>query len=122
MNTIKDNFDNDDSLLIDNLYNKKGISDFGDALNIMNQVGKENVFKGIASSIEAEERFKEKIFRAAKLFEDAFEFNPKEIAYYDNAANSYMKFGNKKAIEILVRALELIETTGKTEYLLSILY
>ena len=66
---------------------------------------------------------KKKYLEAAKLFEDAFKFNPKEIAYYDNAANSYMKFGNnKKAIEILVRALELIETTGKTEYLLSILY
>ena len=34
-----------------------------------------------------------------------------------------MKLGNnKKAITILLKAIDFLETTGKTEYLLSILY
>ena len=124
MNSIRSNFDKKDSLLIDELYNNKRISNLGDALNIINKIGKENVFKGFNFATDAELNFKNKKYKiAAELYEKAIEFNPEEIAYYDNAANSYMKLGdNQKAIKLLLKAINRFETTGKTEYLLAILF
>ena len=124
MNSIKDNLNTEDSTLIEELYNKKGISELGDVLKIINQVGKKNVFDGIEAAEEAEGFYILKNYKyAARLFEKAIKLNPREIAYYDNAANSYMKLGNnQKAITILLKAIDFLETTGKTEYLLSILY
>ena len=62
--------------------------------------------------------------RAAKSFLKAAEFNPLEVSYYENAANSYMQLGeDDKAIEVLNDVIQKLNPkTGKAEYLLGIIY
>ena len=124
LNSIKTNFDKDDSLLISELSDKNILSSFGEALNIINQVGKKNVFEGVELSLEAEKLFNEKKYsKAGELFLKASKLNPREIAYFENAANCFMKTGkNDRALEILLNVENNFETNGKTEYLLSIIY
>ena len=100
-------------------------ADLSKVFNTIFKVGKKNVEEGYFESLKANEHFSNKNFKeAAKSFEKAFEYNPQEVSYYENAANSYMQAGNdQKAIEILNDLIKnLNPKTGKAEYLLGIIY
>lgn len=109
-----------------NRYNAKNPnSNYAKIFNTIFTVGKKNVEDGYYESLKANRLFKEKSYlEAAELFENAYQFNPLELSYYENAANSYMQAGkDNKAIEILKKALnKLNPKTGKSEYLLGIIY
>ena len=100
-------------------------SDLSKVFNTIFKVGKKNVEDGYYESLKANDFFKENKFKEAALsFEKAYSYNPQEVSYYENAANSYMQAGNdKKAIEILKEVIaKLNPKTGKAEYLLGIIY
>ena len=124
INSIKSKINSKDSLLAIELIKSKNYESFGSALNIINQVGKDNVFNAVEISNQAEKMFEEKKFsQAAELFEKASKLNPKEIAYQENLANSFMQLNkNEEAIKVLKKVELEFQTTGKTEYLLSLLY
>ena len=114
-----------DKDLIERLSVNNPLNSVNKAFTIMGEIGRENVRKGYKANIVAERYYNQKDFiNAAKFFLEASQYNPLEIAYFENAANSYMKANeNKKAITILEKSLtELNPKTGKTEYLLGIIY
>ena len=122
---IKNNLTLTDKDLIERLSVNNPLNSVNRAFTIMGEIGRENVRKGHIANISAERYYKQKDFiNAAELFLEASQYNPLEIAYLENAANSYMKANeNKKSITILEKALtELNPKTGKTEYLLGIIY
>ena len=91
----------------------------------MGEIGRENVKQGLIMSNRAEKFYRLNDFKqAAELFLEASQYNPIEIAYLENAANCFMKMDeNNKAITILEKVLtELNPKTGKTEYILGIIY
>ena len=100
-------------------------SDLSEVYNTIFKVGKKNVEDGYYESLRANDFFKENKFEDAALsFEKAYSYNPQEVSYYENAANSHMQAGNdKKAIKILKEVLSRLNPkTGKAEYLLGIIY
>ena len=114
-----------DQDLIEKLSVNNPLNSVNKAFTVMGEIGRENVRKGVILSYEAEKYYNQNDFiNAAELFLEASQYNPLEIAYLENAANSYMKINeDKKAIAILEKLLiELNPKTGKTEYLLGIIY
>lgn len=94
-------------------------------LNIILEVGLESVEKAYEIGLTAEEFFKNQNFLDAAIkFEEAYSLNPKEFSYVENAANSYMQYGEfEKSITILNNHNENNNpTTGKAEYLLGLNY
>ena len=106
-------------------YNSKNPeNETAKVFNIIFEVGKKNVEDAYFQSMEGVKFFNKKDFnRAAEYFSKAYNLNPKEVSYYENAANSYMQAGeDKKAIEILEKLIKnLNPKTGKAEYLLAII-
>jgi len=122
---MKNNLSLTDKDLIEKLSVNNPLNSVNMAFNIMVEIGRENVKKGLISSNKAEKYYNQNDFvNAAELFLEASQYNPLEIAYLENAANSFMKINkNKKAITILEKLLvELSPRSGKTEYLLGIIY
>ena len=122
---IKNKLNISDQDLIDKLSINNPLNSVNKAFKIMGQIGRENVLKGHVLSNNAEKYYHQKDYlNAAILFLEANQYNPIEVAYLENAANSYMKANeNKKAITILEKILtELNPKTGKSEYLLGIIY
>ena len=122
---IKNNLSLTDKDLIEKLSVNNPLNSVNKAFTIMGEIGRENVKKGLILSNKAEKYYYQNDFvNAAELFLEASQYNPLEIAYLENAANSFMKINqNKKAITILEKLLtELNPKTGKTEYLLGIIY
>ena len=114
-----------DKDLIEKLSVNNPLNGVNRAFTIMGEIGRENIKKGVILSNKAEKYYNQNDFvNAAELFLEASQYNPLEIAYLENAANSFMKINqNKKAITILEKLLtELNPKTGKTEYLLGIIY
>jgi len=107
-------------------YNVKNPnSDAVKVFNVLREVEIENIEEGIFESNKANQYFIDNKFQqAAKSFLKAAEFNPLEVSYYENAANSYMQSGeDDKAIEILTDVIQKLNPkTGKAEYLLGIIY
>lgn len=122
---IKSDFSSSDMDLIDSLKSKISGNQYLKMYSQIFSVGKKNISMGIYFSEQAQELFKNKNYlKAAELFEEAKNINPTENSYYENSANSYMQAGkDDKAIEILLNQLnKLAPTTGKSEYLLGIIY
>ena len=122
---VKNNLTFTDKELIERLSVNNPLNSVNKAFTIMGEIGRENIEKGYTANIVAERYYNQKDFiNAAKFFLEASQYNPLEIAYFENAANSYMKANeNKKAITILEKSLtELNPKSGKTEYLLGIIY
>ncbi|MFL2597096.1 MAG: O-antigen ligase family protein [Flavobacteriaceae bacterium] len=122
---IKNNLSLTDQDLIQKLFVNNPLNSVNKAFTIMGEIGRENVRRGVILSYEAEKYYNQNDFiNAAELFLEASQYNPLEIAYLENAANSFMKINeDKKAITILEKLLiELNPKTGKTEYLLGIIY
>ena len=107
-------------------YNSKNPDgDRKKSYNAIFQVGKKNVEDGYFESLKASKYFKNKEYsKAAESFKRAYEFNPTEVSYYENAANAYMQLGeDETAIQILKDVIsKLNPKTGKAEYLLAIIY
>ena len=122
---IKNNIGVTESKFLEKYSSKNPDSDYSKIFNTMFEVGKKNVEDGYFESQIAKKYFNEKKFEnAAESFVRAFGFNPLELSYYENAANSYMQAGkDEKAIEILKDVIsKLNPKTGKSEYLLGIIY
>ena len=122
---IKNNLGLTESNFLEKYSSKNPDSDYSKIFNTMFEVGKKNVEDGYFESQKANKYFKEKKFeKAAESFVRAYEYNPLELSYYENAANSYMQIGkDEKAIKILKDIiLKLNPKTGKAEYLLGIIY
>lgn len=116
----KENMIKDFLVTTDNKENKN----YAQMLLVIADVGKRNVEKGILAAIEGEKLFRDENFlESAKKFEEAYYYNPKEVSYYENAANAYMQLNlNEKAINILNNVLSnLNPQTGKSEYLLGLI-
>ena len=125
LTNIKNNFSQSDENIADSLANLFSSNKYTEIYSKIFKVGKENVYQAFKIAKDAEKLFNNKKYeKAASLYERAFELNPIEKAYYENAANSHMQAGNdKKAIEILKEVIsKLNPRTGKAEYLLGILY
>jgi tetratricopeptide (TPR) repeat protein len=122
---IKNNMGLTENDILEKYNSKNPDSDLGKIYNTIFKVGKKNVEDGYLESLKANDFFKDNKFKeAAESFEKAYSFNPQEVSYYENAANSYMQLGDdKKAIEILKEVItKLNPKTGKAEYLLGIIY
>lgn len=122
---MKNNLSLTDKDLIEKISVNNPLNSINKAFNVMGQIGRENVIKGLILSNNAERYYNKKDYvSSAKLFLSASQYNPLEVAYLENAANSYMKANeNKKAITILEKILtELNPKTGKSEYVLGIIY
>lgn len=94
-------------------------------LDIILEIGLEDVENAYEIGLTAEELFKNQNFLDAAIkFEEAYSLNPKEFSYVENAANAYMQFEEfEKSISILsIHKEENYPTTGKTEYLLGLNY
>ena len=119
----------DQNRLTNLLQNKSDKSDksyrYFNALKNVVGLSIENVEKGVKLSNEGIKLYNQNQLKQAALkFEEAAEYIPNELSYYENAANCYMKLGNNlKGIEILENTLlKLNPDSGKTEYLLTIMY
>jgi tetratricopeptide (TPR) repeat protein len=122
---IKNNIGLTENDILDKYSSKNPGVNLSKIFRTIFKVGKKNVEEGYYESLKANDFFKENKFKeAADSFEKAYLFNPQELSYYENAANSHMQAGNdKKAIEILKEAIsKLNPKTGKAEYLLGIIY
>ena len=122
---IKNNIGLTENDILEKYNSKNPDNVLGKIYNTIFMVGKKNVEDGYYESLNANKLFKQKKFKeAAQSFEKACFFNPQEVSYYENAANSHMQAGNdKKAIEILKEVIsKLNPKTGKAEYLLGIIY
>lgn len=122
---IKNNLGITENDILEKYSSRNPDNDLSMVYNTIFKVGKKNVEDGYYESLKANSFFKEKKYENAALaFEKAFKFNPLEVSYYENAANSHMQAGNdKKAIEILNDVItKLNPKTGKAEYLLGIIY
>jgi O-antigen ligase/tetratricopeptide (TPR) repeat protein len=122
---IKNNIGLTENDILDKYSSKNPGVNLSKIFRTIFKVGKKNVEEGYYESLKANDFFKENKFKeAADSFEKAYSFNPQEVSYYENAANSYMQAGNdKKAIEILKEVIsKLNPKTGKAEYLLGIIY
>lgn len=125
LTNIKNNFSQSDENIADSLANLFSQNKYTGIYSKIFKVGKENVYQAIQIADDAEKLFNNKKYDAAgSLYERAFELNPIEKAYSENAANSYMQAGkDQKAIEILNSLLKSLNPqTGKAEYLLGIIY
>lgn len=83
----------------------------------------------IQKSLEIEQEatsmfLNENYFEAAKLYKDAYELNPIEYSFYENAALSNYKFGYyEKAIPELNKVIDSLNPlTGKAEFILAQVY
>jgi len=122
---IKNNMGQTENDILEKYNSKNSNNDLSKVYNAIFKVGKKNVEDGYYESLKANDLFKENKFKDAALsFEKAYAYNPQELSYYENAANSHMQAGNdKKAIEILKDVIfKLNPKTGKAEYLLGIIY
>ena len=122
---IKSKFSESDKIFADSLNKNFAKNKYLGLYSKLFSVGKENVYEGYNLSKQAEEFFKNKDYLNAGIyFENATKSNPIENSYYENAANSYMQAGkDDKAIRILLDQLNRLNPdTGKSEYLLGILY
>lgn len=98
---------------------------YNEVFNILGEIGRENIDNGVYYSSLAEKEFALKNYeKAADQFLVASKYNPLEKAYYENAANAFMKINrNEKAIDILEKMIEdLNPQNGKAEYLLGVIY
>ena len=121
---IKNNLGLTESKFLEKYNSKNPENETAKVFNIIFEVGKKNVEDAYFQSMEGVKFFNKKDFnRAAEYFSKAYNLNPKEVSYYENAANSYMQAGeDKKAIEILEKLIKnLNPKTGKAEYLLAII-
>ena len=122
---IKSRFSETDKIFVDSINTNLGNNKYLGLYSKLFSVGKENVYEGYNLSKQAKEFFnKQDFLNAGIYYEDASKSNPIENSYYENAANSYMQAGkDDKAIEILIEQLnKLNPQTGKSEYLLGIIY
>ena len=122
---LKNNLSLTDQDLIEKLSINNPLNSVNKAFTIMGEIGRENVKQGLIMSNKAQKFYRQNNFKqAAELFLEASQYNPIEIAYLENAANCFMKMDeNNKAITILEKVLtELNPKTGKTEYILGIIY
>ena len=122
---IKNQIGLTESEFLDKYSVKNPNSDAVKVFNVLREVGIEKIEEGIYESNKANQFFIDKKFQqAAKSFLKASEFNPLEVSYYENAANSYMQLGeDDKAIEVLNDVIQKLNPkTGKAEYLLGIIY
>ena len=113
-----------DSILLNKTTKNKDYQYFNALKNV---IGIDNrlIEKGVKASNEALEFYNnEEYEKAAEKFMLATTFIPNEVSFYENAANCFMKLGfNKRGIKILEDLLTNINPqTGKSEYLLSIMY
>tara|TARA_B100000579_G_C22846296_1_gene864597 strand:- start:1793 stop:4060 length:2268 start_codon:yes stop_codon:yes gene_type:complete len=81
-------------------------------------LGYENTMRAATLHSLGEELFaKENYEEAAKLFEEAGKINKFELPYRENAANAYIRFGDKiKALEILNRLINEDKTKSPRTY------
>lgn len=122
---MKSNLSLTDKDLIERLNINNPLNLVNKAYTIMGEIGRENIKKGFMLSNAADNYYEQNDFlNAGKLFLEASQYNPLEIAYLENAAHSFMNINQyNKAITILEKLLvELSPKTGKTEYLLGIIY
>ena len=122
---MKNNISVTDIDLIKKLTVNNPLNSANKGFDIMSKIGRENVRNGYLYEKLAYDELEKKNFKnAAKLFEQASEYNTLEVSYFENAANCYMKINeNQKAIAILEKTIiNLQPKTGKAEYLLGIIY
>ena len=122
---IKNKIGLTDSIFLEKYNSKNPDSDVYKTYRALGGVGLKNVEEGYLESLTATKLFEEKKFKEAALsFVKASKLNPLEVSYLENAANSYMQFGDEQnAIEILEKMIqELNPKSGKAEYLLGILF
>ena len=122
---LNNNISLSDKDLMEKLLVNNPTSFVNKAYGIIGKIGINNAAEGYLNQEKAITAFENKEYKkAAELFEKASQFNPLEVSYFENAANSYMKIGeNQKAIAILEKLIiDLNPKTGKTEYLLGINY
>ena len=122
---IKNKIGLTDSIFLEKYNSKNPDSDVYKTYRALGGVGLKNVEEGYLESLTATKLFEEKKFKEAALsFVKASKLNPLEVSYLENAANSYMQFGDEqRAIEILEKMIrELNPKSGKAEYLLGILF
>ena len=122
---IKNKIGLTDSIFLEKYNSKNPDSDVYKTYRALGGVGLKNVEEGYLESLTAKKLFEEKKFKEAALsFVKASKLNPLEVSYLENAANSYMQFGDEqRAIEILEKMIqELNPKSGKAEYLLGILF
>ena len=122
---IKNKFSKANKTFVDSLNQKILMNNYFGLYSKVFEIGKENILNGITFSEKGENYFRKKNYiKAAESYVKALKFNPLENSYYENAANSYMQAGqDDKAIKILLNQLDKLKpVTGKSEYLLGILY
>ena len=122
---IKNNIGLTESKFLEKYNSKNPDNETAKVFNIIFEVGKKNVEEGYLESQKGINYFNEKDFlRSAESFSKALNFNPLEVSYYENAANSYMQAGDDdSAIKILKKVIKKLDPkTGKAEYLLGIIY
>ena len=122
---IKNNIGLTESKFLEKYNSKSPDNETAKVFNIIFEVGKKNVEDGYLESLKGINYFNKKDFlKSAESFSKALRFNPLEVSYYENAANSYMQAGeDDKAIKTLNSLLKKLNPkTGKAEYLLAIIY
>lgn len=111
--------------LIDKLTLNNPTSSINKVLNIIGDVGLDNVAKGYLYQRSAIEAYENKDYeKSAELFLKASNYNPKEVSYIENAANCFNKLKEfNKSITMLEKMiLDLKPKSGKAEYLLAMAY
>lgn len=111
--------------LIDKLTLNNPTSGINNVLNIIGEVGLDNVAKGYLYQRSAIEAYEKKDYeKSAELFLKASQYNPKEISYIENAANCFNKLRKfNKSITMLEKLIvDSNPKSGKAEYLLAIAY
>jgi len=120
--------DKDEGKLVLNSINKNQLK--GDGLKasyFILELGKERVLEGYVNYAKAEKLFELGEFeKAASFYEKAFEKNPLEYPYIENASISYLKLGDlDKALDrinIVIDNMDIDNLNGKTYYIKGLIY
>ena len=87
--------------------------------------GIDKIQKSLEIEQQAQSMFlNENYFQAAKLYKEAYELNPIEYTFYENAALSNFRFGYyERAIPELTKVIDSLNPlTGKSEFILAQVY
>lgn len=120
--------DKDEGRLVLNNVKKGSIEDDGlkKSYYIL-ELGRERVAEGYINYLKAESYFKNNDFSsAAKFYDLAFEKNPLEYPYIENASIAYLRQGKlEKAMEkinVVIDNMDLENVNGKAHYIKGLIY
>ena len=120
--------DKDEGKLVLNDVKKGSIEDEGlKGSYYILELGKERVAEGYINYLKAESYFKNNDFSsAAKFYDLAFEKNPFEYPYAENASIAYLRLGElEKALEkinVVIDNMDLKNVNGKAYYVRGLIY